>query len=267
MAEICMNRLEKKYPLKGFIDTHLHTAPDSKPRLLTDTEAAREARYEKMRAIVIKSHIEPTSGRASIAQQETNFKVFGGITLNESVGGYNVHAVKVSASMGGKVVWFPTISRDNLTLKDNCDKVEEIINIIIENDMILATGHLKVDDIFQVLDQAKSMGLEKVIINHPLTRVVGASIEEQKEMSRNAYIEHCYVACLPGHDLLDPVNIANAIKEVGTQRCILATDLGQIHNNKPVIGFKSFINLMMKFNLSWGEIRQMCLVNPYKLFF
>lgn len=262
-----MNRLEKKYLLKGFIDTHIHTAPDIKPRLLTDTEAARAARYENMGAIVIKSHIESTAGRASIAQQETNFKVFGGITLNESVGGYNVHAVKASASMGGKSVWFPTISRDNLTLKGNWDQVEEIINTIIENDMILATGHLKVDDIFKVLDQANSMGLEKIIINHPLTRVVGASIEEQKEMSRNAYLEHCYVACLPGHDLLDPADIANAIKEVGPQRCILATDLGQKHNKEPVIGFKSFISLMIKFDVSWKDIKQMCLVNPYKLFF
>ena len=104
-----MNRLEKKYPLKGFIDTHLHTAPDNRPRLLTDVEASRAARDEKMRGIVIKSHIEPTSGRALLAQKETNFKVFGGVSLNDGVGGYNVDAVKASASLRGKIVWLPTV--------------------------------------------------------------------------------------------------------------------------------------------------------------
>jgi len=264
-----MNRLEKKYPLKGFIDTHLHTAPDNKPRLLTDVEAARKARYEKMRAIVIKSHIEPTSGRAFLAQKETNFRVFGGVCLNDSIGGYNPDAVRASASLGGKVVWLPTISRNkvDLALKNNWDKLEEIISIIAENDMILATGHLKVDDIFQVLDLANTMGLEKIIINHPLTRVVGANIEEQKEMSRKAYLEHCYVASLQLHDQLDISSIAASIKEIGHRRCILATDLGQLHNIEPVNGFKSFINMIMKFKVSSNEIRRMCLVNPYKLFF
>ncbi len=264
-----MNRLEKKYPLKGFIDTHLHTAPDNKPRLLTDIEAARKARFEKMRAVVIKSHIEPTAGRAVLAQKQTNFKVFGGVSLNDSVGGYNTNAVRASASLGGKVVWLPTISRDkeDLALKNNWDKLEEILNIILENDMILATGHLKVADIFQILDQASSMGLEKIIVNHPLTGVVGANIEEQKEMSRKAYLEHCYVACLPRHDQLDVSIIVKSIKEVGHRKCILATDLGQLHNIEPVDGFKSFISKMMKFKVSNKEIKQMCLINPYKLFF
>ena len=261
-----MNRLEKKYPLKGFIDTHLHTAPDSKPRLLSDVEAARKARLEKMRAVVIKSHTEPTSGRASIARQETNFKVFGGICLNRSVGGYNAEAVKAAAAMDGKIVWLPTISRD-LSLKDNWQHLEEIINIIRANDMVLATGHLGVTDILDVLDIASSLGLEKIMVNHPLTRVVGASVEEQREMSRKAYLEHCYVACLPGHDLLDPAIIAESIKKIGARRCILATDLGQSDNPTPAEGFKSFISMMLGYGISYREIRQMCLINPYKIFF
>lgn len=264
-----MNRLEKKYPLKGFIDTHLHTSPDSKPRRFTDVEAARAARYEKMRAIVIKSHIEPTVGRAIIARQETNFKVMGGVCLNSSVGGYNVDAVKAAASMGGKIVWLPTISREHkdLVLEDNWQSLEEIINVILDNDMVLSTGHLKVEDIFKVLDLAVSLGLEKIMVNHPLTGVVGASIEDQREISRKAYLEHCYVACLPGHGLLDPAIIAKSINEIGPRRCILATDLGQIDNPQPAEGFKSFINTMNRYGISSRKIRQMCLINPYKIFF
>lgn len=273
-----MNRLKEKHslekksgkhPLKGFIDTHLHTAPDAKPRLLNDLEAAEAASQEKMGAIVIKSHLEPTSGRAAIARIQTGFDVFGGVCLNSSVGGLNLEAVKTAASMDGKVVWLPTTSWDEIdfTLKENWDKLEDIITLIAEDDLILATGHLQVADIFHVLDLASSRGVEKIIINHPLTRVVGATVEEQKEMSRRAYLEHCYVACLPGHDGLDPQRIATAIKEVGASRCILATDLGQIHNPQPTQGFKVFIDTMMKLGISPKEIEIMCRANPNHLFY
>ncbi|MDD1775377.1 MAG: hypothetical protein LUQ24_07585, partial [Methanobacterium sp.] len=106
----------------------------------------------------------------------------------------------------------------------------------------------------------------KVMVNHPLTQVVGASLEEQKEMSRMAYLEHCYVACLPGHDQLDPERITQSIKEIGAERCIMATDLGQFQNPEPVQGFKYYIKQVMEFGISWKEIFQMCHTNPYQLF-
>lgn len=257
----------KKYPLEGFIDTHLHTAPDVKPRLLNDIEAAEKATQEKMGAVIIKSHVEPTSGRAQIVRELTDFEVFGGVCLNSSVGGLNVEAVKTAASMGGKVVWLPTISRDEIdfTQKENRDKLEDILMEIALNDLILATGHLKVPDIFLVLDLATNTGVEKIIINHPLTRVVGSSVEEQKEMSSKAYLEHCFVACLPGHDELNMEEIQTAIKEVGAKNCIMATDLGQKYNPSPTLGFKVFIGAMMELGISWKEIELMCRINPQGL--
>lgn len=50
--------------LAGFIDTHIHTSPDTRPRITSDVEAGIQARKAGMEAIVIKSHLEPTSARA-----------------------------------------------------------------------------------------------------------------------------------------------------------------------------------------------------------
>lgn len=263
--KIFMNRLEKKYPLEGFIDTHIHTAPDDRPRILSDIGAAEAASNERMRAIVIKSHVEPTSGRARIVREATGFNVFGGVCLNNSVGGLNLDAVKTAASIGGKVIWLPTIFYADIKL--DYGVLEDIFTVIVENDLVLATGHLGVEDIFQVLDMARSMGLEKLIVNHPLTRVVGASIEEQKEMARNAYMEHCYVACMEKHDQLDLKVVAEAIKEVGARRCIMATDFGQYHNPYPTEGFKMYIKAMMDEGVSQKEIGVMGITNPSKLLF
>lgn len=100
----------------------------------------------------------------------------------------------------------------------------------------MGTGHLKPEEIFLLLDHARSANISKIIIKHPLTGVVGASIDEQKEMSRYAYLEHCFVACMEKHDNLDPQIVAGAIKEIGPERCVMATDFGQAHNPKPTEG-------------------------------
>lgn len=251
--------------LRGFIDTHIHTAPDVKPRLLNDLEAAEDAKLNGMGAIVLKSHLEPTAGRARIAETATGFRVLGGICLNRSVGGLNIDAVKTSASMGGRMVWLPTTSYPETSMDE--EKLEAIINLICEEDMVLATGHLQVPDIFRVIDMARSAGTKRILVNHPLTRVVCASVQEQKEMSRHAYLEHCFVACMEGHDCLDPGVIASAVKTVGSSRCIMATDFGQAHNPLPSQGLKLFVKIMIEQGLSMEDVHTMCIENPSKLLF
>lgn len=254
----------KKIKLNGFLDTHIHTAPDIKPRILNDINAAEEAKNEGMRAIVLKSHVEPTAGRAKIAGEISKFNVIGGVCLNSGVGGLNPEAVKVMAAMGGKIVWFPTISAPDIDI--TCERIEEILNIIAEDDLVLGTGHLKPEKIFLLLDHARSVNIRKIIVNHPLTGVVGASIDEQKEMSKYAYLEHCFVACMEKHDNLDPEVIADAIKEIGPERCIMATDFGQTHNPNPVKGMKMFVDFMLEYGLKRSHINKMCIQNPSKLF-
>ena len=259
-----MENLKNKCTLEGFIDTHIHTSPDIKPRVLNDIEAANDAKNAKMHAIIIKSHVESTAGRAKIAEIISGFKVIGGVCLNSSAGGLNSDAVKVTAELGGKIVWFPTISAPDISI--NYENTESILNIIAEKELVLATGHLKPDDIFLLLDYAKSLKIKKIIVNHPLTGVVGATIDEQKEMSRSAYLEHCFVTCMEKHDNLDPKIIADAIKEIGPERCIMATDFGQAHNPVPVEGMKMFINSMIKCGIQEKNISKMCAYNPSKLF-
>lgn len=259
-----MANLKNEYQLEGFIDIHIHTAPDIKPRVLNDIEAAYGAKHERMSAIVIKSHVESTAGRANIAEKISRLKVIGGVCLNSSVGGLNPEAVKTTADLGGKIVWFPTISAPKISI--NYENTEDILNTIAENDLVLATGHLKPKDIFLLLDYAKSLKIKKIIINHPLTGVVGASIDEQKEMSRYAYLEYCFVACMEKHDNLDPKVIADAINGIGYERCIMATDFGQAHNPVPVEGMKMFINSMIEYGIKEKQMNKMCIQNPSKLF-
>lgn len=274
MVEIFMSKSNQKsdidigynnngHPLEGFIDTHIHTAPDIKPRLLSDVEAAVYAQKERMHGIVIKSHVESTVGRATLTSKVTGLPVWGGLTLNENIGGLNPQAVENMALMGGKIVWFPTISAPQI--KMDIDKIESILSLIAEYDLVLATGHLKPANILSILDVVRDMHIKRVIINHPLSQVVGATIDEQREMAKKAYLEHCYVATQLQHDGLDSSCIAQSIKEIGPTKCILATDLGQAHNPPPHRGLKMFIREMMLEGISKKQIKVMCADNPAKI--
>lgn len=253
------------YTLEHFSDIHIHTGPDVKPRLLTDVEAAFDAKKEMMHSITIKCHCEPTSGRARIASLVTRFPVFGGVVLNEEVGGINPKVVETSARLGGKFIWFPTVSYS--TLEIDWGSVEDVLHIVKEYNMVVATGHLKPDEIFKVIDLAHSMGIWRIVVNHPLTGVVGANVDEQIEMSRKAYLEHCFVACMEKHDGLDPKIISESIKRIGADRCIMATDFGQKHNQSPVMGMKMFIKAMIDNGISYSDVNTMCVKNPQKIIY
>ncbi|MEN6412315.1 MAG: DUF6282 family protein [Veillonellales bacterium] len=232
--------------LKGTIDTHIHTNPDVRLRRLNDIELAKEALRVGARAIVIKSHLVPTMDRASIAEYVTpGISVFGGITLNSYVGGYNPAAVNTAIKMGAKIVWLPTSdsahekkiqgkSNGIVSVVDNkvVPELITILKIIAENNVILATGHLSSEEILVVVDTAKNLGVHKIIVNHPEWWSISMSIPQQRELAKyGVYFERCYATRAPGQNYQKNFKTnLEAITQVGYESTILATDGGQTEN-------------------------------------
>lgn len=71
--------LSENIKLNGLVDTHIHTAPDVRDRFMNDIELASAALREGMEAVVIKSHTEPTSGRAALTSEVTGMRVIGAL--------------------------------------------------------------------------------------------------------------------------------------------------------------------------------------------
>ena len=72
-----------------------------------------EAQQHHFSAFVVKDHYCPTMLSAYIAEKyvgDGSCRVFGGIALNNSVGGINLKAVDAAVAMGAKLVWMPTVS-------------------------------------------------------------------------------------------------------------------------------------------------------------
>ncbi len=142
-----------------------------------------------------------------------------------------------------------------------------ILEVIKENDMVLGTGHISVPEIYELTKKAREMGI-KITITHPLTSGFGdrLTMEQQKELvSMGAYIEHCFVACMPVLGGLDPKIMIEHIRAVGSKHCILSTDFGQGVHPLPSEGFRMMVSYMLHYGLSAEEIEVMIKENPSRL--
>src|ERR1051325_8180798 len=108
-----MRTVLRAQTLTGAIDIHAHTDPDGVPRSIDAIDLAKLAKSRGMRSIVLKNHYEPTASLAYIVRKEVpGIDVFGGISLDLTVGGVNPAAVEWMTKVKGgygKVVWLPTL--------------------------------------------------------------------------------------------------------------------------------------------------------------
>jgi hypothetical protein len=284
---------QAKELLKGAIDFHIHTGPDIYPRLLHDVEVARQAKRAGMKAVLIKSHVTITADRAQIAQAVTGLPVFGGVTLNWQVGGLNRHAVECAAKFGARQVWMPTTHAAHyLKYADHVPmfakalpkdipgitilspggslvaEMGPILEIIAKNDMILATGHLSPQEGLALIREAKSAGVKKIVVTHPVASFVHYSTDEMRQaLSLGAsYLEHVFNDCTPqvAHPL-PPSALGDAIKAVGPENCIMSTDSGQVVNPPPVQVMTRYIHEMLQYGFSASAIRKMTATNPGRM--
>ena len=120
--------------LKGVVDLHVHSDPDSAPRSIDALEAARMARDEGMRALLLKNHFAPTVQLAYIvAHAVPGVEVYGGIVLNRSVGGINPFAVEQAATFKGgyaRVVWMSTFDAGKVPVSRDGKLLPEVLYVL-----------------------------------------------------------------------------------------------------------------------------------------
>jgi hypothetical protein len=276
--------------LRGSIDMHLHPGPDVFPCRLDALEAARQARQAGMRAIVIKNHSYPTTPLAVILKQLVpEVGIIGSICLDYEVGGLNADALEKHAQMGARVVWMPTFSSRNSRAKmrklgiklegegfsilDSDGKlvpeVHKVLEIIKDNRMVLASGHMSPVETVALVERAHRIGIDKVVITHPLDVEFIEDSHTLEELQRlaamGAFIEQTFVTMLPTEFCHDPKLRSEAIRAIGVEHCIMSTDLGQYWNLPPAEGMRFFMATLLRVGISEQEIEVMAKRNPARL--
>ncbi len=279
--------------ITGAIDMHIHTNPDLFPRLISDIEAAREAKKAGMGGIVIKNHFTTTADRASLASEVTGLPVFGGLVLNNPVGGLNPEAVEVSLKLGAKIIWMPTIYAEcqlkdpdavkmfnmvvgpgtrgislfdrNLGIKN---EVKEILKLITEYRAILATGHISKQESNLLVEEASNMGVKKIILTHPLSPMFDYTTGEISELVAKGVSLVEFNALDITEVVSRPISaelIAGTIKAIGVKNAVMATDGGQTINPNPVKMMLGYIGTMLGLGIPEEDIKTMVCDNPAKI--
>lgn len=270
--------------LKGTIDIHVHGYPDSRPRALDGVEAARNARDRGMRAIVLKNHYEFTSGLAYIVRKQVpGIEVFGGVDLNLPVGGINPAAVEYMAQTSGgwgRIVWMPTFdaenavraakeSRPSVSVARNGEllaPVKEVIGLIAKHGLILATGHSSAEEGLMLLREARRQGVKQMVVTHAMNPPISMSVAQMQEAAKlGAMIEFVGGSLATPDASARMDRFADAIKKVGPEFCILASDLGQQGNALPTDGYAAFLAAMRARGLTEPQVDRMSKDNPARL--
>ena len=270
--------------IQDAIDIHVHFGPD--PRVERRADAIETVRYAQelgLRALVLKSHEYPTTPVAyTVSQVVPGIEVFGGICLDFEVGGLNVRAVEASAKMGAKVVWMPTFSSASdfrrrgedggISVVDEQGQVlpvvRDILEIIRDYNMVLATGHISIQECHTLVEAARGVGIERIVITHAstLARWIGMTVDDMKALAaKGAVIEHSIHAIMPLTLGMDPKEMAEMIRDVGAQHCILSTDFGQAYHPIPAEGLRMAIATLLQSGLTENQVEFLVKRNPARL--
>jgi len=278
------NEAEVARLLSGAIDIHVHSDPDDRPRSIDAIDVAKLAKARGMRAIVLKNHYDPTGPLAYVVRKEVpGIEVFGGVDLNLSVGGMNPAAVEHMAQVSGgwgRFVWMSTFDAENqvkysrenrpfVSVARNgqlLPETKQVIAAIKKNNLVLATGHVSPDEGLMLLREGKAQGVDRMVVTHALMAPVLMNVSQMQEAAKlGAFIEFVG-GSLTGNDASSRMDqFADAIRKVGSESCILSSDLGQRGNALPPDGFGAFLFAMRTRGFSEEEVARMSRDNPAKL--
>lgn len=280
--------------LRGAVDMHIHSHPDLFPRLTDDLEVAVAAREAGMRAIAYKCHHEPTVTRAYFTRSLVpGLEVYGGIVLNSYVGYVNPAAVDATLRLGGKIVWMPTADAgyhaqvhgttgnygtqkggreategywavdDDGNLKPD---VYEVLDLIAQHNAILATCHLSPNEIMTLVTEARNRGVQKIIITHPFYKVPNLDLDTLRQLTEmGATAEFIYTGVSPFWRATTIDRVADAVQQLGAERCVLVSDSGQRHNPVAPEALRLFSQMLFEKGVAIKDIETMIRTNPTSL--
>ena len=282
--------------LDGAVDLHVHSYPCVFQRRVDDRQAAQAAADAGMDAIILKSHHESTVSRAYLVQKEfPTLKIFGGIVLNQFVGGINPAAAEVALRLGGKEVWMPTIDAAHhievhgargsydaqssgsgffwgdpiSAIKDGkvIDEAMVVLELIAKHDAILGTAHLSLGEIGVLVRAARDRGVKKILITHPYFRVpAGMNVDFLKEMVRLGGIgEFGYCTISPMWAYVNLQFTKEVMDDIGFDNCVVMSDTGQSHNPLPPEAMWLYAQGLYEKGVSAANIEKLIVKTPKAL--
>ena len=269
--------------LRDTIDLHVHSAPDLVARQFDDLQLAQAAQHWGLRAVVLKSHVESTVGRAAIATRASRVSIFGGLALNFDVtGGISSAACDTALRLGARAIWMPTksslahnraLTSDarqpvSVAAADESGELARICDLVAQADALLGTGHAARDEIAMIARRSQEAGT-RLILTHPDWLVPKLSVAEQSELADrfpDVTFERCAYSISPANPGQIPVSkTVQAIRAVGVARNVLSSDLGQADGLSWPSGLAEFGRALLHHGLTEADVATMIRERPAAL--
>jgi hypothetical protein len=267
--------------LVGAIDLHAHEDPDSYPRQWDAFELVKLEKDRGLRGLVLKNHWTETAGLAYLARKYAaqGIEVFGAVAMDSPVGGLNPQAVRYLADVNGhygRIVWMPTHDSEH-EVKYNKENrpfitvsrsgalvpaVNEVISVIAQHDLALATGHVSAEEALMILKAAKAAGVKRLIVTHPMlgAQFTLMSLDQLREAADlGAFLEITGMSA--ARDGEQKTRILAALKAIGPKHFFVSSDAGLLgepnHTDSLALAAKSLraagyseadLNVMFKDN-------------------
>jgi len=112
----------------------------------------------------------------------------------------------------------------------------------------------------------RRQGVEHMVVTHAANAPVLMDVSQMKEAAaQGAFIEFVGGSLATADAATRIARIADAIRQVGPQACVLSSDLGQKGNALPPDGFAAFLLALRAKGFSEQELDRMSKQNPARL--
>lgn len=235
-----------------------------------------------MRGFVFKQHDDQTAGLVYLVRKAVpGIEVYGAMVLNKAMGGVDVAAVERFSKIAGgwgRVIFMPTRDVATVPVASNGQLLPETKAVIAavatlktvdsNGTLTLATGHVGPEESLLILEEAKRVGVQRMVVTHPM----GRWTPEQMRTAANlgAYLE--FTADLAARvrgdaEVEERLNrTAEAIRAVGPEHAILSSDLGRA--DLPLLspdGFAAFAAGLRRKGFTDAQLVMMMRDNPLRL--
>ncbi|HJA70165.1 MAG TPA: hypothetical protein IAA07_01120 [Candidatus Lachnoclostridium stercoravium] len=300
--------------LEGSIELHAHGSPagwrnEGRANFFETAVSCSEA---KMRAVVFKDQDCPTCSMAGAVQKGLNMlaeekakngeeftpiQVYGGVTLDYSIGGMNLHAVEKALGYGTcKEVWLPCFDSAHLqeVLGDETKGIRVsdmsgtltkemigLLDILADynnnskgDQCCLATCHVSNEEKYDISKYVKDRGMKVPIVHDHVTQELTlTTVEEALELiDQGTYVEICSNSVVPWNNMASWIVsfdycvdlVKTLIKERGPEHIVLITDSGVPYFYE-VDALRSLIKVLMQKGVSEADLNVMCKEAPAAL--
>jgi uncharacterized protein DUF6282 len=279
--------------LEGAIDGHVHAYPDFVYRAQDMIEVAIDASKAKMRALAFKDHWNVSANAAYLTQRHIDHLISEGALTHRveiyggagTCHGMNVEYVRVALQYPNvRMIWFPTFTsygfwrgagqpeHEGVRLVDEATgkvrpEVRRIMEMATEKKVGIGLGHTDFPELLPLAKLAKEIGA-RCVLDHPLLELNKLLMDEMKQLADlGVYVGAYCQPMIPSiyQPVADPMETVRVIEEIGPERCLIASDFGQVMHVNSIDGVRIFVRALLAFGVKAQDITKMISLNPAKL--